>query len=80
MSFHYVRRIVQGQDRGVIDIPTKDLAETLKRNKDWIDLGETSIQKIVAPVLQVGVTECPICGFIAKNEFGLKVHKKSHYA
>ncbi len=22
--------------------------------------------------------ECPLCGFIAKSEFGLKVHKKKH--
>lgn len=79
MQFHYVRRVKNGEDLGVIDIPTQDLAETLKRNKEWVDLGEVSISKVEVPEIKIGVTECPICGFIAKNATGLQVHKKKHY-
>ncbi len=79
MNFHYVRRVKAGKDLGVVDIPTRDLVETLKRNPDWIDLGEVTVSKIGPPELRIGVTECPICGFEAKNEQGLKVHKSKHY-
>lgn len=79
MSFHYVRRFKNGVEMRTIDIPTKDLAETLKNHPDWVDLGEINLTKITVPDLKIGVTECPICGFVAKNDTGLKVHKQKHY-
>lgn len=80
MSFHYVKRFRDGKELGVIDVPLRDLAETLKRNPEWVDLGEIKLHHIAVPELKIGVTECPICGFEAKNDLGLKVHKKKHYA
>ena len=52
MKFHYVRRfmMVSGipQDFGIVDIPERDLALTLKQNPDWVDLGEVG-QKAEKP-------------------------------
>lgn len=85
MNFHYVRRfkLVGGQaiDLGIVDIPENDVAFTLKNNPLWIDLGpvnqepEAITENTEKPI----DLECPLCGFKAKNEKSLRMHKmKAH--
>jgi hypothetical protein len=88
MKFHYVRRYKlnggQAVDLGIVDIPEKDLEITLKANPLWIDLGlitadESSKEEIKEKETEPEKIECPICGFVAKNDKSLRMHKmKSH--
>lgn len=73
-KFFYVRRL---KDDKVIDIPEHDLDMTLKKG------GFEYVSEIIlesTPELPVVSKKsvCAICGFEAKNDFGLKAHKKSH--
>ena len=83
MKYHYLRRYkLDGGiavDIGIVDVPENMVAETLKNNPLWKDLGEIGAPE-EKPV-ETGATEieCPLCGFIAKNEKSLRMHKmKKH--
>lgn len=70
---------MNGRDMGVVDIPDISLKETLKVNPTWQYVGEIKIGvKEPEPVMwHKGIgTKCPICGFEAKNEYGLRRHKE----
>lgn len=94
MKYFNVRRYIEtnGQlkDFGIVDIPERDLAETLSRNPAWKLETELKPNTLgtVTPVLNIESApdpitpdglECPICGKIYKNDTGLKIHKNVHY-
>jgi len=83
MTFHYLRRFkLDGGcavDMGIVDIPEEMVAETLKNNPLWKDLGEVGSEPAETPIEAKDIIECPICGFVAKNEKSLRMHKmKKH--
>lgn len=83
MKFFYIRRIKDGRDMGVVDIPESDVAETLRQNPEWINLGEANVNKNwqKPPALVIGVSECPLCGYKASDGADLDRHKtKEHYS
>lgn len=70
MKYVFVRRLIDGV---TLDIPETQLAETLKRGFEVVkEATEITMEETPLKI------ECPICGFIAKSDFGLKVHKKKH--
>lgn len=71
MTHVYVRRT----DGSVVDIPEKDLHETLKRNKNWSVF--TPSQEVVQTVVSHA---CPLCDFVGKTSSGLRLHKRKHEA
>jgi hypothetical protein len=77
-KFAYVKRRKDGK---VLDIPASDLDETLKHGFDFVGWVELS-SALEAPVIKKEATPmplvCPICGFEAKNDFGMKAHKRKH--
>jgi len=90
MKYFYVQRAVDGK---VMDIPEKDLDETLKRGFTLIGevvsqtAKEQPVVNVEAPVIdppatEVGVVktalDCDVCGFTAKTLTGLSVHRKKH--
>lgn len=83
MRYFYVRRLTKKDgvltDFGVVDIPERDLADTLKRNPEWIVESEANV---LAPAITTEEKrinfECPICGKEFTSERGLKVHKATH--
>ncbi len=77
-KFVYVKRL---KDGAIMDIPKEHLEETLKHGFELVREVETLYENAtVEPPKVENKFECPICGFVAKSEFGLKVHKKKHYA
>ena len=87
MKFHYLRRYKldggQTLDLGIVDIPENQVAETLRANPLWEDLGvigeETKEVKEEPKEIKPEGLECPLCGFMAKNEKSLRMHKmKAH--
>lgn len=73
----------------ILDIPDYQLEETLARpgfslvsdtpiqlRKDPIQSTETEAPMPVVP--EENPLECDVCGFVAKNKTGLKVHSKKH--
>lgn len=84
MKYIFVRRIKQIDDElvdfGVVDIPEKDLASTLKLNPLWEVVSEESTdKKQVVPPEPTPVLECPLCGKPCDSELSLKAHKISHF-
>lgn len=78
MNYVYVKRLSDG---AVMDIPEKHLADTLKQGFELVRKIEPLYEAaVVEPPKVENPFECPICGFIAKSEFGLKTHKRKHYA
>lgn len=78
MNYVYVKRLSDG---AVMDIPEKHLADTLKQGFELVRKIEPLYEAaVVEPPKVENQFECPICGFIAKNEAGLKAHKRKHYA
>ena len=80
--FYYVKR----SDGSVVDIPEKDLEQTLKLHPDWRVMSKTDDQTFkedlkvkVDDAPKSSPLECPICGFVAKSESGLRNHKKSKH-
>ena len=78
MNYVYVKRL---KDGAVMDIPEAHLEETLKKGFELVRKIEPLYENAtVEPPKVENSFECPICGFIAKSEFGLKTHKRKHYA
>jgi len=78
MNYVYVKRL---KDGAVMDIPETHLEETLKKGFELVRKIEPLYENAtVEPPKVENPFECPICGFIAKSEFGLKTHKRKHYA
>jgi ssDNA-binding Zn-finger/Zn-ribbon topoisomerase 1 len=73
MRYFYVRRIIKGEDCGIVDIPERDLEVTLKRHKEWINEGE--VGAIKEEVKDETDFICPICDKVFKTEITLKMHK-----
>ena len=64
-------------------MPAEHVAEAIKTHPTWIDLGEASVNKDweKPATVKIGVTECPLCGFKAKNKSSLDKHKtEAHYS
>ena len=77
-KFVYVKRL---KDGAIMDIPKEHLEETLKHGFELVREVETLYENAtVEPPKIENPFECPICGFIAKSEAGLKAHKRKHYA
>lgn len=87
-GYAYVRRTKDGV---VLDIPLKHLQKTLKRllpdgRLAFEYVGEVRVAtgRVEVPIVEESTPEsagmhCPLCGFEAKNERSLKMHKtKSH--
>ena len=72
-KFYYVKRT----DGSTVDIPERDIDETLKRHKDWQIMDEsTKEDRIIIPdAPKQELLHCPICGLESKTEHGLKIHK-----
>jgi len=78
MNYVYVKRL---KDGAVMDIPEAHLEDTLKQGFELVRTIEPLYENAtVEPPKVENPFECPICGFIAKSEFGLKTHKRKHYA
>jgi len=79
MKYYYVRRKSDGR---LLDIPERDLQETLKRGFEFAGEIDLTGGKFNPPKGEIDLTaevfSCPICEFKAKSEFGLKSHKRSH--
>lgn len=69
MKYVFVRR----SNGSVVDIPEKDLGETLKRNKGWSIFVEDE-----TPAVKVIENACPLCDFVGKTSSGLRLHKRKH--
>lgn len=77
MKYYYVKRLSDGK---VMDIPEKHLEETLRQGFEVIgEAGALYNNSTVEPPKPENKYECPICGFVAKNESGLRLHKRRHY-
>lgn len=70
--FVIVRRLSDGQE---MDIPKKDLQETLQRG--FVFVRDASVELSKPKEMKLEEYACQ-CGFIAKSPFGLKVHGKVH--
>jgi hypothetical protein len=78
MNYVFVKRL---KDGAVMDIPETHLEDTLKQGFELVRKIEPLYENAtVEPPKIENPFECPICGFIAKSEFGLKTHKRKHYA
>jgi hypothetical protein len=75
----YVRRFLDGQDMGVIDVAENILKETMERNPSWVNLGEVGVEK-TQPF--IGIAEekntCTICGIDCESGESLVLHKQQH--
>lgn len=78
MKFVFVKR----SDGSVVDIPERDLGETLKRNPTWRIFKEESIvQSIVHQEVkpEIQAYNCPLCDFVGKNNQSLRMHKSKKH-
>ncbi len=75
-KFTFLQRIKDGV---VLDIPTDQVDETLKRGgfKRMIENVLYADSPMELPK-KVESFECPLCGKMCKNQHGLKIHKASH--
>lgn len=74
----FVRRL---SDNQVLDIPVDQVEETLKRGgfalmPDVVYNTELPRPKEEPEKITENSIACPLCGFIPKNELGLKIHKR----
>lgn len=68
MNYVFVKR----SDGSTVDIPEKDLQETLRRNPDWtVVKDEPEIE-----VPKVPMNQCPICFKSFGTPKGLATHKR----
>lgn len=76
----YVHRYKNGESLGLIDVQEDLLGETLKRNPEWVNMGEIGNmkehQEVQAPSLDK--TECPFCGQKCLSGEALILHKQRH--
>lgn len=76
MKYKFIERLGKdGVNHGTIDVPEKDVPETLRRNPTWRiqEDEETPIQPVEFKI------ECPICNKTFKSEGGLGLHRRHHF-
>lgn len=71
----WVRRI---KDDARQDMPLKNALDCIARKTHTMDSSTPEAVKPLPPVIEPDANECPLCGFVAKNERGLATHKKTH--
>lgn len=87
-NYYYVRRLKDGK---IIDIPKKNLDQTLKKGFELISTDpikvvgntikrtEVEVKEVKEPVETKTGVECRVCGFVSKSETGLKIHQRTRH-
>lgn len=71
-KLYFVRRFSNGVDLDLIEIPERNLIETLKRHPEWVVEGDTGSSDKQISLL------CPICGIVSDTPELSMRHKQIH--